>query len=179
MRPLHPIPTRTHTRTAQTPLLAGQGTETAAGNGRPSSALTTIDDKFSGDVEAPLAGGPKEGSSASADGGEGGKKRSVLLSVCSFILLTEFCERLSYFGLAGSLVLLFQSRLGLSNSEVRSFVLFFFFFLVSVRQQQGHPQNGSNTPTHLRTHLSSTTKITHHRPTTSTRCGPASATARP
>lgn len=46
-------------------------------------------------------------------------QRSILLSVCSFILLCEFCERLSYYGLAGSLVLLFQSRLGMTNSEVR------------------------------------------------------------
>lgn len=33
---------------------------------------------------------------------------SVLLSIAGFILITEFCERLAYYGFAGSLVLYFQ-----------------------------------------------------------------------
>lgn len=74
---------------------------------RPSSSLTTV---VEGDAEA--------AKDLSRSSGGSGNKRSVLLSVCSFVLLTEFCERLSYYGLAGSLVLLFQSRMGLSNSEV-------------------------------------------------------------
>ncbi len=77
-----------------------------------SSAASTI----VGDADMEDPTGPKVGSSSSS-GGDGKPPRSILLSVCSFILLTEFCERLSYFGLAGSLVLLLQSRLGLSNSE--------------------------------------------------------------
>jgi peptide/histidine transporter 3/4 len=41
----------------------------------------------------------------------------VLWRVCSFILVTEFCERLSYYGVGGSLVLLFQSRLNYTNAQ--------------------------------------------------------------
>lgn len=80
---------------------------------RPSSALTTEEDGM---------GPPASGGGGGGGGGdEGGDKppKSVLLSVCSFILITEFCERLSYYGMSGSLVYLFQNRLGLTNSEVR------------------------------------------------------------
>jgi dipeptide/tripeptide permease len=31
--------------------------------------------------------------------------------------VTEFCERLAYYGLAGSLVLFFQTQLDMSNAE--------------------------------------------------------------
>ena len=36
-------------------------------------------------------------------------------NVAGFIIITEFCERLAYYGFAGSLVLLFQTQLNLSN----------------------------------------------------------------
>lgn len=38
-------------------------------------------------------------------------KRSKILSVCSFILVTEFCERLAYYGLSGSLIAFFVKKL--------------------------------------------------------------------
>ena len=41
---------------------------------------------------------------------------SVLKTVAPYILITEFCERLAYYGFAGSLVLFFQNELTLSNS---------------------------------------------------------------
>uniref|UniRef100_A0AAV1TH73 Peptide transporter n=1 Tax=Peronospora matthiolae TaxID=2874970 RepID=A0AAV1TH73_9STRA len=41
--------------------------------------------------------------------------RSIILSVCSFILVTEFCERLAYYGLSGSLPIFFHRNLGLST----------------------------------------------------------------
>jgi hypothetical protein len=33
---------------------------------------------------------------------------SILTGVAGYIIVTEFCERLAYFGFAGSLVLFFQ-----------------------------------------------------------------------
>eukprot|EP00608_Synchroma_pusillum_P009396 CAMPEP_0198438436 /NCGR_PEP_ID=MMETSP1452-20131203/50943_1 /TAXON_ID=1181717 /ORGANISM="Synchroma pusillum, Strain CCMP3072" /LENGTH=617 /DNA_ID=CAMNT_0044159019 /DNA_START=66 /DNA_END=1919 /DNA_ORIENTATION=+ len=42
---------------------------------------------------------------------------SKLTTVAPYILVTETCERLAYYGFAGSLVLLFQSRLGFNNSD--------------------------------------------------------------
>ncbi|CAH0476600.1 unnamed protein product [Peronospora belbahrii] len=39
---------------------------------------------------------------------------SIIVSVCSFILVTEFCERLAYYGLSGSLPIFFHRNLGLS-----------------------------------------------------------------
>ncbi|KAG7379316.1 hypothetical protein PHYPSEUDO_008744 [Phytophthora pseudosyringae] len=41
--------------------------------------------------------------------------RSIIMSVCSFILVTEFCERLAYYGLSGSLPIFFHRNLGLST----------------------------------------------------------------
>lgn len=35
-------------------------------------------------------------------------RKSVLKTVAGYILVTEFCERLAYYGFAGSLVLFFQ-----------------------------------------------------------------------
>ncbi|TDH66052.1 hypothetical protein CCR75_007128 [Bremia lactucae] len=43
------------------------------------------------------------------------KYRSIIVSVCSFILVTEFCERLAYYGLSGSLPIFFHRNLGLST----------------------------------------------------------------
>lgn len=45
------------------------------------------------------------------------KRPSVMRNVAGFIIVTEFCERLSYYGFAGSLVLLFQTQLNLTNEE--------------------------------------------------------------
>ena len=42
---------------------------------------------------------------------------SVLSTVTSYIIVTEFCERLAYYGFAGSLVLFFQTILKYSNAE--------------------------------------------------------------
>jgi len=35
-------------------------------------------------------------------------RKSVLINTAGFIIVTEFCERLAYYGFAGSLVLFFQ-----------------------------------------------------------------------
>jgi hypothetical protein len=37
-------------------------------------------------------------------------RKSVLKTVAGYILITEFCERLAYYGFAGSLVLFFQVK---------------------------------------------------------------------
>ena len=42
---------------------------------------------------------------------------SVLTTVASYIIVTEFCERLAYYGFAGSLVLFFETKLNLSNED--------------------------------------------------------------
>ena len=41
---------------------------------------------------------------------------STLTTITPYILVTEFCERLAYYGFAGSLVLFFQTKLGYSNA---------------------------------------------------------------
>ena len=41
---------------------------------------------------------------------------NIFLSVCSFILVTEMCERLAYYGLTGSLSIFFRSKLDLSSN---------------------------------------------------------------
>lgn len=41
--------------------------------------------------------------------------RSIILNVCSFILVTEFCERLAYYGLTGSLPIFFRKHLGINS----------------------------------------------------------------
>lgn len=48
---------------------------------------------------------------------EGARRGSVLLSVCMYIIVCEFCERLAYYGLAGSLVLLLQDELSYTNAD--------------------------------------------------------------
>jgi dipeptide/tripeptide permease len=40
---------------------------------------------------------------------------SVLYSTASYIIATDFCERLAYYGFAGSLVLFFQTKLNMSQ----------------------------------------------------------------
>jgi len=45
------------------------------------------------------------------------KRPSVLRTTASYIIATEFCERLAYYGFAGSLVLFFQTKLNMSNEE--------------------------------------------------------------
>jgi hypothetical protein len=39
------------------------------------------------------------------------ERPSVLSTIASYIIVTEFCERLAYYGFAGSLVLFFQTIL--------------------------------------------------------------------
>lgn len=43
-------------------------------------------------------------------------RKSVLRGVAGFIIITEFCERLAYYGFAGSLVLFFQTQMNYSNA---------------------------------------------------------------
>jgi len=42
---------------------------------------------------------------------------STLKNVASYIIVTEFCERLAYYGFAGSLVLFFETQLDYSSAE--------------------------------------------------------------
>ena len=42
--------------------------------------------------------------------------RNVFLSVCSFIIVAEFCERLAYYGLTGSLTIFFKNNLHLDSA---------------------------------------------------------------
>eukprot|EP00752_Nemacystus_decipiens_P007795 g6962.t1 len=44
-------------------------------------------------------------------------RKSKLSQVAGYIILTEFCERLAYYGFSGSLVLLFEKELGFSNAQ--------------------------------------------------------------
>ncbi|CAM9090959.1 unnamed protein product, partial [Ectocarpus fasciculatus] len=44
-------------------------------------------------------------------------RKSVLKTTASYIITTEFCERLAYYGFAGSLVLFFETKLNMSNEE--------------------------------------------------------------
>ena len=39
------------------------------------------------------------------------------MNVDGFIIITEFCERLAYYGFAGSLVLFFQTQLNYTNAD--------------------------------------------------------------
>ncbi len=53
-----------------------------------------------------------------------GQRTSVLKTTASYIIATEFCERLAYYGFAGSLVLFFETKLDMSNEEsVNAFYL--------------------------------------------------------
>lgn len=51
------------------------------------------------------------------DPSDAANRPSRLFNVAGFIIVTEFCERLAYYGFAGSLVLFFQRRLDFSNEE--------------------------------------------------------------
>lgn len=51
------------------------------------------------------------------DPADASTRKSVLTGTAGFIIVTEFCERLAYYGFAGSLVLFFQTQLGYSNAE--------------------------------------------------------------
>ena len=44
-----------------------------------------------------------------------GATRNIILSVCSFILFTELCERLSFYTFSGTLVEFMTSQLGSNN----------------------------------------------------------------
>jgi dipeptide/tripeptide permease len=58
-------------------------------------------------------------------------RKSVLWNVAAFILVTEFCERLAYYGFAGSLVLFFQVRKLVYLRKLKAFFISFisFFFI--------------------------------------------------
>jgi peptide/histidine transporter 3/4 len=45
------------------------------------------------------------------------REGSVLRNVAGYIIVTEFCERLAYYGFAGSLVLFFQDDLKMTNAQ--------------------------------------------------------------
>lgn len=52
------------------------------------------------------------------------RRSSVLKTTASYIIATEFCERLAYYGFAGSLVLFFETQLNMSNEDsVNAFYL--------------------------------------------------------
>lgn len=55
---------------------------------------------------------PVENASSSPDPP---RSKSIIMSVCSFILVTEFCERLAYYGLTGSLPIFFRKNLGINS----------------------------------------------------------------
>ena len=48
---------------------------------------------------------------------DGSDRKSVLLGPAAYIIVTEFCERLAYIGMQGSLVLFFQVVMSMSNEE--------------------------------------------------------------
>ena len=59
----------------------------------------------------------QESGSATMDQVQSVKHKSVLFTVASYIIVTEFCERLAYYGFAGSLVLFFETKLSLSSAD--------------------------------------------------------------
>jgi solute carrier family 15 (peptide/histidine transporter), member 3/4 len=63
----------------------------------------------------PASGTPKKSSTKEEEEEEDfpvkKEKRSIILNVCLFILITEFCERLAYYGLSGSLIAFFVKKL--------------------------------------------------------------------
>jgi hypothetical protein len=42
---------------------------------------------------------------------------SILRGRVKYIIVTEFCERVAYYGFAASLVLFFETQLGMSNAD--------------------------------------------------------------
>lgn len=51
------------------------------------------------------------------DPDDANSRPSILKGVAQYIIVQEFCERLAYYGFAGSLVLFFQNELNLSNED--------------------------------------------------------------
>jgi dipeptide/tripeptide permease len=49
---------------------------------------------------------------------------SKLKGTAGFIIVTEFCERLAYYGFAGSLVLFFQVKLAFTSIDFKVFFKF-------------------------------------------------------
>uniref|UniRef100_A0AAV1UX73 Uncharacterized protein n=1 Tax=Peronospora matthiolae TaxID=2874970 RepID=A0AAV1UX73_9STRA len=70
--------------------------------------------------------------------------RSIILSVCSFILVTEFCERLAYYGLSGSLPIFFHRNLGLRGIKPNVVVLGADQFDVSIPAQRAEKDSFFN-----------------------------------
>ena len=70
---------------------------------------TNYDQKLNNDDDVTV---PNDSSTANPS-----DRQSVLIYVNGYIIVTEFCERLAYYGFAGSLLLFFQTKMGYSNSE--------------------------------------------------------------
>lgn len=51
------------------------------------------------------------------DPADASTRPSVLKGKVGYIIVTEFCERVAYYGFAASLVLFFQTQLGMSNAN--------------------------------------------------------------
>jgi hypothetical protein len=63
------------------------------------------------------------------DPSDAADRPSVLKGTAGYIIVTEFCERLAYFGFAGSLVLFFQTQLNMSNADAGTILLYSVFKL--------------------------------------------------
>ena len=59
----------------------------------------------------PASGTPKKNQETKEETTNVSKRKSIILNVCLFILITEFCERLAYYGLSGSLIAFFVKKL--------------------------------------------------------------------
>lgn len=51
------------------------------------------------------------------DPSDAAHRPSVLNGTAGYIIVTEFCERLAFYGFAGSLVLFFQTKLNMGNAD--------------------------------------------------------------
>ena len=51
------------------------------------------------------------------DPADAATRPSMMKGIVGNIIITEFCERVAYYGFAASLVLFFQTQLNMSNAE--------------------------------------------------------------
>ncbi|GLD97168.1 hypothetical protein PINS_up005851 [Pythium insidiosum] len=79
----------------------------AMNQSKPKRASQTAARKAETESLLPVAASPEASSST--------PHKSIILNVCSFILVTEFCERLAYYGLTGSLPIFFRKNLGINS----------------------------------------------------------------
>jgi len=49
------------------------------------------------------------------------KAENIFREVCSYVLVTEFCERLAFYGLIGSLSIFLTREMGMSSVEASEF----------------------------------------------------------